>query len=728
MFMVFAISLSFVFVGLTDTTRAVQTHPFLLVRESDYPALQAQASSEPWLTMKTRAINDVTNLNYDPLLDITAKSNRMRDIVSAGSLAYILDPVNKDTYKNKVLSTLNNWDDIAPALSCANWSNTVPPGIAFFNSVLSLDVIYNDLTPEELAGVESKLRAVSDWYWANNCSWEHNQYAVRGIWAIYEGDRVKIDSAKADYVNAVLNYLTVDGVYNGGPSYAWARFGAAEDSKSYFMDVLEFTGENTSIYSNSQIKGMYEWLYGGSITPFKQRVTFGDTQPEFYPGTSGYDHPATYRADRFSDLAAQNASWLDSVPNPGGRLLDYLFMDEPMAAPQKPLSKIWPSGMASFWENNSVSGSLGAALWNPQVSEGHSHKDVNAVHLSAYGESILRNSGYAGWGNGCLGFSWTYVHDNAVSNSTVLIDNVDHSLKHGSGIVEGFTNSSLDYASGDSGSALSNGKNLRNLLMVHPQDGLNGYFILVDEITANSNSSKANIILHPSSAVSSVTTNLTEYRWLINQYSGHDVYADVFLGTVPFSATLNDGALCTNTFSYNSILGKYLNATYSTNNGKKNIVTVVFPSDSTHAKATMSRITGTKYSGAKVDIGTNTSDIVLESSSDKSISYQGVSFKGITTFYRLNSGTASTYFVKKGTSFDNGKTAKKGFTSVANVSVQLKEKTGSIVSPGTDVTFYYPGITSVSLNGNVLPNISSGSGWVKVNIASGTHKLDLATP
>lgn len=50
---------------------------------------------------------------------------------------------------------------------------------------------------------------------------------------------------------------------------------------------------------------------------------------------------------------------------------------------------------------------------------------------------------------------------------------------------------------------------------------------------------------------------------------------------------------------------------------------------------------------------------------------------------------------------------------------------GRIVSPGTNVTFYYPSVGNVLLNGSPLSIISSGVDWVRVYIPSGTHEVEL---
>jgi len=69
-----------------------------------------------------------------------------------------------------------------------------------------------------------------------------------------------------------------------------------------------------------------------------------------------------------------------------------------------------------------------------------------------------------------------------------------------------------------------------------------------------------------------------------------------------------------------------------------------------------------------------------------------------------------------------------GFEALDDVSIYLDATAGRVISPGTLVTFYYPGIVGVSLDGgSPLSNVSSGTDWVQVSIPSGTHEIEFNT-
>ncbi|HCS74010.1 MAG TPA: hypothetical protein DIW17_09060, partial [Clostridiales bacterium] len=82
----------------------------------------------------------------------------------------------------------------------------------------------------------------------------------------------------------------------------------------------------------------------------------------------------------------------------------------------------------------------------------------------------------------------------------------------------------------------------------------------------------------------------------------------------------------------NSFATKYLYSTYNTDSsqGKENIVTVLFPHNASHAKAAMSRVSGSGFTGASINLdGGTTIDYALESLGTSNITYGGVTFRGL---------------------------------------------------------------------------------------------------
>lgn len=709
-------------------------HPFLIVKLSSFQALQTRAAQEPWRTWKAKAVSNTGSLVYPagdkPEVD---KGYTLADMMGAYALSYILDPGNKALYKSKFLTAVNYWDDFQayaadPYGRNDGYGYKVAGSAAMFNSVLALDIMYNDLTPEDISRAESKLKVYADktYYGYRNDEYAAGAY---GVWAIYKGDRPRIDEAKTIWRAKYLELLSSDGVFIDGPGYAADSLGR-RPAKIDFYHVLEYSGEDNTWYSNHQVIRFHEWMFGAGLAPFKKLSIFGDTSTTI----DGLPAPAAFAAHRLSPKAASNAAWyLGNGADTNDPFLAYILMEKPLPAIKLPGSDIWPDGCAAFWENSTSERALMGVLWNVKSSSpgnNHAHFEVNSLYLAAYGETVLRNAGYAGWDRGELGFTWPYIHDSAISGNTLLINDLNHSLKYGSGITGGFTSVLFDFASGDSGSAMSNGRHLRSFVFVHPQDGKNGYWVLFDEVAANSAGGKANIPLHPNSNSVLTVSASKEYEFKMGPapYTSNSVGLTIFQGTPPDSVSIKDGLIANRYWHEPYFVGKYLYSTYNTDSaGKKNIVTILYPHDSTHSKASITRITGTDFSGARISSG-NIIDTAIESQKTNSLVNEEVSFQGRSVWYRSYGGKVTSYFIRSGRSFNDGDTYRNGFESNNNVSIHIKDKTGTIQAPSTsEVTFYYPGLSSVRVDSAGGTTISTGPNQVKISIPSGTHTLTFIT-
>ena len=696
---------------LSMTTESnAAAHPFILVNESEYAELQSRASQEPWQSWKTTAIVDAESINYSTDAAYSTRVTQMRDIMESCALAYILDPSNRSTYAAKVYNTIAYWvpeatGNLYDELNGGNWPYYIPPASAYFSCVIALDIVYPSLSTNQRTTAESRLQTVHNRFMAISANWDVGVWGARGIWPLYKGDTTALEPIANSYYTALTGYLTNDGICTSGVGYANMRFNADRNTKQYFMDALTYTGVY-DYYNDYKVKSFYEWMYGYGATPFKIQWVYGDSA---YANTF-YRTGSIYKADNFSTEAAKRAAWLlENQPAVRGRIFNYVLHRSSFPTPERPASRIFTDGGAFFNENSAASTALSSVLWNPKSKkDDHCHKEVNAMSLAGYGEYLLTNVGYNGWGAkitvGGNNFTWNYVNNRAVSNNTALINyssnfnevdptaSNDHALKYGNGITDGFTSPLFSYASGDSGSALSNGKHIRNMVFVGPQDSKNGYWVLFDEMTANTPGQTAHIALHPPSGTYSTVTSNQEYKWTMKKFSSANVDLSIFLATPPTSVAIKNGVVG----SYgNSFATKYLYSTYNTDSsqGKENIVTVLFPHNASHTKAAMSRVSGSGYTGASINLdGGTTIDYALESAGTSDITYGGVT--------------------------------RRGFDATGDVSVYIKDKTGNISSSGTNVTFYYPNITGVKLNGSNAQVQSSGSNWVTVNVPAGTHTVE----
>jgi len=299
--------------------------------------------------------------------------------------------------------------------------------------------------------------------------------------------------------------------------------------------------------------------------------------------------------------------------------------------------------------------------------------------------------------------------------------------------VEGFTDPLFDYASGDDGPALPDDVHLRNLVFVHSDGSSNAYFVLFDEVYADSGEYIL-MNLHPSTlATTGIQTELyeTEYTATIDAVAlaPDRVKLTMFYATPPNVVRHLNGGVGTWSAPGGGFEGEYLESEYiAPENGEKNLVTILFPHDVAHAKAGMTRLSVAGSSGAMIDHWTGVIDYAFESTGAAPLTHDGNTFTGRALLCRSGSNGANVfYFVRKGTSFSTTIGPPVGFSSVGDVSVYMRGTRGRIVSPGTSVRFTYPEISGVRLDGSTVSNSGSGTNWVEVDVPSGTHSVELLT-
>jgi hypothetical protein len=653
----------------------------------------------------------------------------------------------KDLLQTQLLEWADRYEQVRDTRATQHLE-MVEPSHEFFHSILALDVIYNDLDPEVRAKIISGMDNMARWFAQQGNSWPLNKHAVLATWAFFIGDRERFLAEKALYDYYLFDVqLTPGGVYSPGSGYAYFRLARENPTKMYFMDIVEFTGEG-NYYDDPRLISFYEWVFSGAITPSRTTTTFGRTSSN---GLTNRSVVAAVRAARFSELAAQYAAWAvqGSMPShtatnaamtraerlallavdpaafsalpPRGQFLDYVVIDDLLAVPKKPTSRIWDA-YASFWEDNPSGDSLMAALWSTPISDPGAHKDTNAIHIHGFGQPLLRNVGYLGWNQGYGDFPWEYFNLTAVSSNVVLIDDTDHRLKQGKGIVEGFTGQTLDYALADSGQALPNGVHLRNLLFVHPQDERMGYFVLLDEVKTNQPGANVNLVLHPQSDQYEETIPSEAYHFPI-KYTDN-VYLSIHLGSEPADVDMRDGVL---EHSVRTFIGKYLYATFkSDDTGRAHFATVLLPHKADSATPLMSRLNGPGFSGVELMWDDVSKDIVLTPEGSDAVRYEGVEMQGLESLYRICDGELAFYFTRQATALhyvsDRGGV---GFRSDVPITVHNRGDKGQVVSSGAKVTFYVPNSTTgVLVDSKPAQVVEQGSGWITVQLEPGSFDFE----
>ena len=589
-------------------------HPSLIVKKSQYAALRARADRYPWSGMKKQARQDCAGLSYSSRATITAKGVRIRDIMGACSLMYVLDPDRRPTYLKKMATVFAAWPAVLKQMkqeypsSKNRWLQVVPPSSGYFNSVLALDVIHDDLSKSTLAKYESALDGVAEWYWEADRGWGTATYGARAIWATYQGDVIRRTVAAQQYHQQYLDWLTPDGAFKDGAEYALARNGGERSAKQGYLYVAEHTGVDPTYYDDPRIRSSMEWLMGFAYGPFNGMVGFGDSGALGRNLNTFRPETAVFAAGRFSPKAAASAArhiaaGIDTMP---GDLLSYSVTTAAPVKPKGPESQVWPASGAAFWQPSQSTNALMGALWNPQIEPAqvtaHMHREVNALYLAGYGEPLLLNSGYNGYERGALGASWSSIHSSARSSNTVELGDANHLTAAGDGVADYLVGDGLDYASGMGDKIYSGAANhTRNFVMVQPQNKKNGYFISIDDVQGAPAGQAVDVFFHPASASVTTVAAGQEYRWAVSTRKAKPTYLSIFLGTPPARTTVRKGVIAG---WEKSITARSLDARFTTDAaGQRKVVTVLFPHDGTHAKAAMRRLSGAGYTGARVTQG-----------------------------------------------------------------------------------------------------------------------------
>ncbi|MFC1609799.1 hypothetical protein ACFL6C_02485 [Myxococcota bacterium] len=724
------------------------SHPFLLIRAEDFAELQSRAAASPWSDMRASVWNDFQNSFYDPQApteteeEILAAADGMAEVYETGALAYVLYPQERAAIVQKLYDTLLAWQDLSEDWAAHRDTHgwTVKVGTVFLHAMLALDVIHDGLTSEQRGLVEQTLyQSFVQWHQENLAPWAAATYAIRGIWHLYGGDFVQADVAIQDYMAHLEYLITEDGVFIGGPGYGVSRFGTERHIKHIFMDILENTGR-ASPFDDPRMRRFHEWMYGYATSPNRYRYSFADSPPRPWDPI----FPVVARADKLGETARGFAAWhlheiLEGIPNPTppARFLWYVLYRENVLSwdVRLPQTRIFKDGggwlIQQTPDPDQFDQALAGVLWNCMSDSHHTHKDVNSINVSAFGEPLIVNVGYNGWGEGWGGFPWGYVRDFAESSNVVLIDDQDHVFKYGDGVEEGFSAPYLDYVSAVASETLGNGLHTRSLLLVHPRPGLAGYFALLDEVEASDAAvHTVTVVLHPNSDQSPIiVTPDIEAQWTVSPYpahSSHPVHLSIFLATPQDSNAIVDGLLANWDESF---IGKYLRSDYATDSsGSKNIVTLLFPWDAEHAKPDGTRVQGSGYTGAVVALDLSTQDVVLESDGSAPVTYGGVTFGGKAAAFRLVSEQVSSYFVRQGNTFDSGDAGRVGFESDQALSIALETTEGTVHvhTPGV-LRVFFPAIRAIQVDGVEAPVLQSGSGWLEISIDQGTHDLVIVT-
>jgi hypothetical protein len=671
-------------------------HPFLIVKKDQFQALRDKAAIEPWKSMKADAIErSKAGSTSDPY--------KLQEYVGAAALAYILDEADSTLHAEHVRDAIINKYSTLEIEQSGDWGKVVPPLGSFFSAILALDIVYNALSYADIQACEEVIKN-QIFKVDREGSWKTVRYGTHGTWDIYKGDRTDQDDK---YYDATIHQITPDGVSPVTNHYAWERVGGGNSrvSKSGYMDVLEFTGIDNRYYNNERIQKFQRWLFGSSINCAKEMAIFGDMLP-----TQGIgNYMLQRRIVNFDMEAAGYAAWfLEGIPAIG-HMLTYIVPGQALPDPVVPSSKIYENGGAFLRDTEDDPNGLHAVLYNiKSQDEWHTHYEVNGLALSGYGNRLLVNGGRLG----------APVRD-ADLNNTLTINGDNHDSRLGGGITGGFTSVGLDFAAGSDGPSMTSEMHNRNLILVHANNGVKGYFITFDEVSATT-SDKVNNYLHPANQTSvQEVTALEEYTAKIDHYpSVNGTSVSFYYVSPPVDVNIEK--------SQSAVPDRYpgypehnrLEAIYDMDSeGNRNLATVIFPYNLANAKADFQRISGDKFNGCSISHG-DVLDFVFESSTEDSIRSGDITYLAEFCLTREDASSTAFYLVRNGQYFSANNV---GFESDNLLTVYAMGNEGVIISEGsTIVKLTGSGIENVQFDPAVQV-IRTGTNLIEVQISEGTY-------
>ncbi len=613
--------------------------------------------------------------------------------------------------------------------------------------------------------------------------------AARGIWLLWKrvaSDDLRLRDAVATYQESWSDFITDDGVFREYSGYGLARAGdPSRNHKNGFGDVMVYTGLDPDWYQEPRLVNFYDWLASSTFMPNRYTWPIGDT------GYNGYD--LTYfspfdRAGLYSKTAADYAEWLRGNIQPPPKFLSFLARARTTTPPvaRQPESRIFPDGGAFLRQKDGGADALATVLTNlkpvatPPISGyGHIHKQTNSLNIASFGEVMLRGPGYNGWDSSAswaknYGYQFLYVNNHSLSQNVAMFNyqnnavlsateqknppwSTNHPRKLGGLGVRGLLSDGLDYASGDSGPAnaaqapITNGRHVRHVVTIYPQNGINGYVYSMDELTGTSNG-HGQLIWHPYSASLNVNADNSGdslYEWTIRKRANQvdQTYLAIYLPTPTTTRRLYNGLFAddiniNNAVDVtNSFEGRYLFASYAVSqNVTRNVLTTFFPRKNAQARPIMTRLAttgaGAAAQGASFAFASGVTDFAFESDganertlASPTLDPTGAVGRGKMVIYRkIANGSdldLAFYFVAQGRSFKNTPSGfTRGFVSNVDVDLHVRGSQGTLVNaaPAT-ITFYQPGEFLVKANGTTLPSLQSGVGFTQVAIPAGNHTL-----
>ncbi len=678
-----------------------QEHPFLIMKREQFSYHRDKSESEPWKAMKQDALRTVAE-------GLTTEGNpayALQEFIGAVALAYILEPHKSKEHAQLVRKMIIEEYSRLVLDEARAWGGVVPPLGSFFVAILSLDIVRDGLSADEVKACEEVIES-QIFKLDREGSWVDVRYGTHGTWDIYKGTRKEPDDA---YYENIMRQITPDGVSPVTIHYAWERVGGGDSriSKAGYMDVLEFTGVDRRYYANERLQRFHRWLFGASVNNNREMALIGDMLPN-QPLRNDMLHR---RVGNFDEEAAAYAAWLHKDRPAKGHIISYLLPKAPLPTPKAPKSSYYKDGGAFFREDGNDPLGIHAVLYNIKgQDEWHTHQETNGLALSGLGNRLLVNGGRLG-----------APTRPASLNNTLTVDGEEHQARIGKGIVEAIIGESFDYSSGDAGEAFPHGKHLRNLILVHGIGETPGYCLVYDQVMAKGKS-RIQTFWHPANetGVKEISPNF-HYQALIDHQS-------TIPGTTLSLQFLSAPEKVVWQMVPSAVPDRY---PYYPDHSRLEAIQVL--DESGHAssltllqplKAGQDAIqVNSKEITTRLKIGEGIEDLVLEGNGEKLLEWEAGKFQGQLLLQRDNESNSPFIFLKSCSVYE-----KEGFLMQASHPVTLfksGENGELLASRDTEMVFSLPGIALFLLDGKPVKSTTNQKDEYRFSIKKGNHKITI---
>ncbi|WP_339924670.1 hypothetical protein [uncultured Cyclobacterium sp.] len=680
------------------------SHPFLIVKADQFEQHREKAYYEPWKSMAA----DAFKITEEGFNKEEMGAYELQDYIGAVALAYILNPEDKSRYSQKVKDLiLNQYSKLAPTEK-RNWGGVVPPMSSFFVAILALDIVYNDLTKEEIMAceklIESQIFKIN-----RKGSWTDVRLGTHGVWDIYKGDRTGPDDA---YFQGIMHQITTDGVSPVTIHYAWERVGGGDSriSKAGYMDVLEFTGIDKRYYSNEKLKKFHRWLFSASVNNSKEMAIIGDMLP-----SQGLKNDLLHtRVGNFDEQAAAYTAWFHEEDKKRGHIISYLLPHNKLPYPQYPKSSVYEDGGAFLRESAKNPEGIHAVLYNIKAQEEwHTHQEVNGLALSGMGNRLLVNGGRLGAPTRA-----------AALNNTLTINGEDHASRTGNGIIESISRPTFDYAMGDAGAALTGAQHYRSMLLLHGTENSKAYVLLLDEVKVGDDK-KIYSYLHPANQTK-VDTVLDNKSYL----AAIDHFPTVE-GTSLEILYLTSPEVVNQSLVASAVPSRYpdhpdhsrLEAIYAADEeGQKQVLTLLNPIHNADEQLQWENAFENGYEINSIHHRDGANDLVINRvNSEHSLDLEDFTFQGDFLLRREINGNPHFLFAKNAEKYADQMLEFKADDKVTLwmdrqfISVIATEKTALYLKKKPSKKLYLADV--------LVDDKGIAEGWIKINLSKGSHRL-----